>query len=36
MGEETRPGTEKRCSHNLQSDPPGSDFKKGRENLCSN
>ena len=30
-GEATRPGTEKRCSHNLQSDPLGSGFKKGRE-----
>ena len=29
----TRPGTEKRCSHNLQSDPLGSGFKKGRENF---
>ena len=28
-GGATRPGTEKRCSHKLQSDPPGSDFKKG-------
>ena len=27
----TRPGTEKRCPHNLQSDPLGSGFKKGRE-----
>ena len=32
-GEETRPGTEKRCSHNLQSDPLGSGFKEGRENF---
>ena len=32
-GEATRPGTEKRCSHNLQSDPLGSGFKKGRENF---
>ena len=32
-GGETRPGTEKRCSHNLQSDPLGSGFKKGRENF---
>ena len=32
-GEATRPGTEKRCSHNLQSDPVGSGFKKGRENF---
>ena len=31
--EATRPGTEKRCSHNLQSDPLGSGFKKGRENF---
>ena len=30
---ETRPGTEKRCSHNLQSDQLGSGFKKGRENF---
>ena len=30
---ETRPGTEKQCSHNLQSDPLGSGFKKGRENF---
>ena len=29
----TRPGTEERCSHNLQSDPLGSGFKKGRENF---
>ena len=29
----TRPGTEKRCSHNLQSDPLGSGLKKGRENF---
>ena len=28
---ETRPGAEKRCSHNLESDPLGSGFKKGRE-----
>ena len=32
-GEATRPGTEKRCSHNLQSDPLGSGFKKGRGNF---
>ena len=32
-GEATRPGTEKRCSHNLQSDPLGSGFKKRRENF---
>ena len=32
-GEERRPGTEKRCSHNLQSDPLGSGFTKGRENF---
>ena len=32
-GEATRPGTEKRRSHNLQSDPLGSGFKKGRENF---
>ena len=32
-GKETRPGTEKRCSHNLQSNPPGSGFTKGRENF---
>ena len=32
-GEATRPGTEKLCSHNLQSDPLGSSFKKGRENF---
>ena len=31
-GEATRPGTAKRCSHNLQSDPLGSGFKEGREN----
>ena len=31
--EATRPGTEKRCSHNLQSDPPGGGFKKGQENF---
>ena len=31
--EATRPGTEKRCSDNLQSDPLGSGFKKGRENF---
>ena len=29
-GEATRPGTEKRCSHNLQSDPIGSGLKKER------
>ena len=33
---ETRPGTEKRCSHNLQSDPLGSDFKKGGKILRTN
>ena len=32
-GEATRPRTEKQCSHNLQSDPLGSGFKKGRENF---
>ena len=32
-GGATRPGTEKRCSHNLQSDPLGSSFKKGWENF---
>ena len=32
-GKATRPGTEKRCSHNLESDPLGSGFKKGRENF---
>ena len=32
-GEATRPETEKRCYHNLQSDPLGSGFKKGRENI---
>ena len=32
-GGETRPGTEKRCSHSLQSDPLGSGFKKGRKNF---
>ena len=32
-GGATRPGTEKRCSHNLQSDRLGSGFKKGRENF---
>ena len=32
-GEATRPGTEKRCSHSLQSDPLGNGFKKGRENF---
>ena len=32
-GEARRPGTEKRCSHNLQSDPLGSGFKKERENF---
>ena len=33
-GEEaTRPGTEKRRSHNLQSDPIGSGFEKGRESF---
>ena len=32
-GEETRPGTKKRCSHNLQSNPLGSGFTKGRENF---
>ena len=31
-GKVTRPGTEKRRSHNLQSDPLGSGFRKGREN----
>ena len=34
-GEAPRPGTEKRCSHNLQSDPLGSGFKKG-SNLQNN
>ena len=29
----TRPGSEKRCSHNLQSDPLGSGFKKEGENF---
>ena len=29
-GGETGPGTEKRCSHDLQSDPLGNGFKKGR------
>ena len=33
VGEATRSGTEKRCSHNLQSDPLDSGFKKGRENF---
>ena len=28
-GGETRPGTEKRCSHNLHSDPRGRGLKKG-------
>ena len=32
-GEATRSGTEKRCYHNLQSDPLGSGFEKGRENF---
>ena len=32
-GEATRPGTEKRRSHNLKCDPLGSGFKKGRENF---
>ena len=32
-GGETRPGTEKRCSHNLQNDPLGSGFKKWREDF---
>ena len=32
-GGETTPGTEKRCSHNLKSDPLGSGYKKGRENF---
>ena len=32
-GRGTRPGTEKRCSHNLQSNPLGSGFTKGRENF---
>ena len=32
-GFETRPGTEKRCSHNLQSNPLGSGFTKTRENF---
>ena len=32
-GRETRPGTEKQCSHNLQINPLGSSFKKGRENF---
>ena len=32
-GEGTRPGTEKLYSHNLQSDPLGSGFKKARENF---
>ena len=27
-GEETRPGTKKKCSHNLESDPLGSGLKK--------
>ena len=31
--EETRPGTEKRCSQNLQRNPLGSGFTKGRENF---
>ena len=35
-GEATSPGTEKRCSHNLQSDPLGSGFNKGRENFRCN
>ena len=30
-GKATRPRTEKLCSHNWQSDPLGSSFKKGRE-----
>ena len=32
-GGETRPGTEKRCPHNLESDSLGNGFKKGQENL---
>ena len=32
-GGETRPGTEKRCSHNLQNDPLSSGFKKWREDF---
>ena len=32
-GGETGLGTEKRCSHNLQSNPLGSGFTKGRENF---
>ena len=31
--EETRPGTEKGCSHNLQSNSLGSGFTKGPENF---
>ena len=33
---ETRPGTEKRCSHNLQSDPIGSGFNKSGKIFRSN
>ena len=32
-GKAARPGTKKQCSHNLQSDPLGSGFKKRRENF---
>ena len=32
-GKATRPGTKKRYSHNLQSDPLGSGFKKGWDNF---
>ena len=32
-GEATMPGTEKRCSHNLPSNPLGSSFKKGQEHF---
>ena len=32
-GEETRPGTKKKCSHNLQSDSLGSGLKKGQGNF---
>ena len=32
-GGETRPGTQKRCSHNLQSGPLDSGFKKRWENF---
>ena len=32
-GGERRPGTEKRCSHNLQSNALGGGFTKGRENF---